>query len=226
MLKSKYIFFTFIGLSSFLFLQGCIVTQSDIGILKTQIAALNKSLEDVQRNQVSVDQQMGDITVQLTQSVDNLNNFDYKIDSISTKLDNISAMLEGGKNFSYQMLPGDIFIQAKSQFDAAQYEQAANGFSLYIKNAPEGQNVEEAYILLSDSYYNTKEYQKAAVSAATLLEKFPASRYTPNARVLYARSILPLNKKDEAATYLKSVMQDFKNTPAAADAKKILEEIK
>ncbi|MDR0646356.1 MAG: hypothetical protein LBG46_05265 [Elusimicrobiota bacterium] len=194
--------------------------------MKTQIAALNKTLEDVQRNQISVDQQMEDVSIRLTQSVDNLDNFDYKLDSISTKLDNISAALENGKNTAYQMLPGDIFIQAKSQFDAAQYEQAANGFSLYIKNAPEGQNIEEAYTFLSESYYNQKEYQKAAVAAATMLEKFPQSRYTPNARVLYARSILPISKKEEAVTYLKSVIQDFKNTPSAAEAKKILEGIK
>jgi TolA-binding protein len=224
MRKLKSLFFT--GLGSLLLLSGCIVTQSDVGVLKTQIAALNKTLQDVQRTQSSVDQQMEDVTIQLTQSVDNLNNFDYKLDAISTKLDNVAALLNSEAQKAYQMLPGDIYNEAKTRLDAKQYEAAANGFALYIKNAPEGQNIEEAYLYLSESYFNLKEYQKAAVAVATLLDKYPGSKYTADARILYARTILPLGKKDEASTYLKSVVQDFKNTPQAATADNLLKEIK
>jgi len=216
--------FIFMLLGS-LFLQGCFVTQSDIGVLKTQIAALNKTLQDVQRTQSSVDQQMSDVTIQLTQSVDNIQNFDYKLDSISAKLDNISAKLENGKNAGYQMPPSEVYSQAKAQFDAKQFDGAISGFNLYIKTAPDGQNAEDAYLYLAAAYENKKEYQKAAVAAANLLEKYPKSRHTANARIIYARSILPLGKKDEAINYLKSVMQDFKNTPEAAEAAKLLEGI-
>jgi TolA-binding protein len=219
----KKVIYIFTGLGSFLFLQGCFVTQSDIGVLKTQIAALNQTLQNVQRNQAAADQQMEDVTAQLTQSVDNLNNFDYKLDAISAKLDNISVQLES-KNAV--MLPSEIYAEAKTQFDAKKYSAASTGFALYVKNAPEGQHAEESYLYLAESLYNLKEYQKAAVSAATLLDKFPKSKYTPAARVLYAQSILPLGKKTEAANYLKSVVQDYKTSTEAAQAKKLIEGIK
>jgi TolA-binding protein len=223
---NKKIFLIITGLSSLLFLQGCIVTQADIGVLKTQIAALNQTLQDVQRNQASVDHQMEDITDRLTQSVDNLHNFDYKLDAITTKLGDISSQLDVVKEAGYKMPPAEVYAQAKTQFDAKQYESAASGFSLYLKEAPQGAQAQGAWLFLSGSYFNIGEYQKAAVTAATLLEKYPDSRHTANARILYARSILPLGKKDEAQKYLKSVVQDFRNTPEAAEAARLLEGIK
>jgi TolA-binding protein len=223
---NKKVFLIITGLSSLLFLQGCIVTQADIGVLKTQIAALNQTLQDVQRNQASVDQQMEDITERLTQSVDNLHNFDYKLDEITSKLDNISVSLDGVKEAAYKMPPAEIYAQAKTQFDAKQYESAASGFSLYLKEAPQGAEAQGAWLFLAGSYFNMQDYQKAAVAAATLLDKYPSGRYTANARILYARGILPLGKKDEAVKYLKSVAQDFKNTPESAEAARLLEGIK
>lgn len=215
----------FTGLGSLFLLQGCIASQTDIGVLKTQVAALNKTLQDMQRNQVSVDQQLEDVTTQLTKTVENLNEFDYKLSAISTKLDNISTQLsskEGAQQ--YQMLPGDIYKEAKSQYDSALYDSAVKGFALYLKTSPEGENAQEAYYYLSDSYYNQKEYQKAAVAVATLLDKYPQSKLTASARILYAKCILPLNKKEEAQTYLKSVIQDFKDTPEAQNAQNLLKE--
>ena len=221
MFNRKTIFIlTFLG--SFFFLQGCLVTQSDIGVLKTQISALNKTLQDVQRSQASTDQQMSDVTAQLTQSVDNLNNFDYKLDEISTKLDNISAQIGGIKETNFKMLPSDIYMQAKAQFDAKQYDGAISGFNLYLKEAPQGADAENALIFLAGSYFNKQDFQRAAVTAAALLEKYPKSRHTANARILYARSIMPLGKEEEAAKYLKSVVQDFKDTPEAAEATRLL----
>lgn len=212
-----------LGCFSLFVLSGCFATQDDVSVLKTQVAALNKTLQDLQKNQASTGSQMEELTIQLTQSGENLKDFDYKLDDLSSKLDNIVSILN---KESVSMLPTDIFAEAQKQFKAGRCEQAIKGYSLYIKDAPEGQNIQEAYLNTAICQYNLKEYQKAAVSSATLLDKFPSSSYTAQARVLYAQSILPLNKKDEAKTYLKSVVQDFKNTKEATEAKNLLEGIK
>ncbi len=213
-----------LGCFSLFVLSGCFATQDDVSVLKTQVAALNKTLQDLQKNQAAAGTQMEDLTIQLTQSGENLKDFDYKLDDLSSKLDNIASMLN--KEGSAAMLPSDIFAEAQKQFKAEQCAQALRGYTLYIKDAPDGQNIQEAYLNAATCQYNLKEYQKAAVSAATLLDKFPKSEYTAQARILYAQSILPLNKKEEAKTYLKSVVQDFKNTKEATEAKKLLEGIK
>ncbi|MDR0953429.1 MAG: outer membrane protein assembly factor BamD [Elusimicrobiota bacterium] len=221
---SKKLCLIFTGLSPFFFC-GCLATQNDVNVLKTQVAVLNQTLQDMQRTQADTEQQMEDLTTQLVQSGDNLSNFDYKLDNLSTKLDNISTMLSGSK-YEYKMLPSDIYAEAKTQFDAKKYAAAINGFTLYIKNAPQGQNIEETYLYLAESYFNLKDYQNAAINAALLLDKFPKSKHIAQARVLYAKSILPLDKKDEAKSYLKSVQQDFKGTPQASEAASLLKGIK
>ena len=220
--------FIFTGLSSLLFLTGCFATQDDVSVLKTQVSALNKTLQEMQRNQASSSQQMETLGEKLTQSSENLKDFDFKLDALSAKLDNITSMVTAAaqKQTEYKMLPGDIFEEAQTQFEAGQFDLAVKGFNLYLKSAPEGQYAQDTYLMLGESYFNQKDYQRAAVSAATLLDKYPGSKQTAAARVLYAKSILPLNKKEEAKTYLKSVVQDFKDTPQAEQAKKLLEGIK
>ena len=207
-----------LGLGSPFFLCGCFATQDDVKVLKTQVAALNKTLENLQKNQAGLDVQMEDLMSQLVQSSENLKDFDYKLDNIT------SALEKDGSD--YKMPPGEIYSQAKSQLDSAQYASAAKGFALYIQNAPNGQNIEESYLYLAQALFNLEDYQKAAVSSATLLDKFPKSKHTAAARIIYARSIIPLGKKDEAKNYLQSVVQDYKGSTEAAEAKKLIGEIK
>lgn len=219
-----------LGLSSLLFFCGCFATQDDVSVLKTQVAALNRTLQDVQRNQAASSQQMEDLGEKLTQSSDNLKDFDYKLDALSAKLDNITTIVttveKQKQQPDYQMLPSDIFADAKTQFENSHFDSAVKGFNLYLKSAPDGQFAQDTYLMLGQSYYGQQDYQRAAVAAATLLDKYPNSKQTAQARILYAKSIIPLNKKEEAKTYLKSVVQDFKDTPQAEEAKQLLDGMK
>lgn len=219
------LFLIFVGIGSLSFC-GCVATRDDISILKTQIAALNKTLQSVQSNQAANDQQIQDLSVQLTQANDNLREFNYKLDQVSSKLDNITSVLDSQESALYQTPPSELYEQAKKQFDNKNYSAAAEGFSLYIKAAPQGANIEEAYFYLAKSNLELKDYQQAAINIATLLDKYPDSKLTAQSRILYAKSIWPLEKKEEAVTYLKSVVQDFKNTDFAKEAKKLLETYK
>ena len=224
-MKFRKFFLFFVGISS-LFVCGCVATQDDMSILKTQISALNKTLQSVQANQASNDQQIQDLSAQLTQANDNLREFNYKLDQLSSKLDNITTALGSQEGVQYQMSPTEIFDEAKKQFDNKNYATAVEGFNLYVKTAPQGASIEEAYFYLAKSNLELKDYQQAALNAATLLDRYPNSKLTAQSRLLYAQSIWPLNKKDEAVMYLKSILQDFKNTDFAKEAKKLLETYK
>ena len=224
-MKFRSVFLIFVGINSLCFC-GCVATRDDISILKTQIAALNKTLQSVQSNQASNDQQIQDLSAQLTQANDNLREFNYKLDQVSSKLDNITTSLSAQETEEYKMSPTELFEEAVKQFNNKNYSAAAEGFNLYIKSAPEGANIEDAYFYLAKSNYELKDYQQAALNAATLIDKYPDSKLTAQSRLLYAQSIWPLNKKDEAVMYLKSVVQDFKNTDFAKEAKKLLETYK
>ena len=224
-MKFRNFFLFFVGINS-LFLCGCVATRDDISILKTQISSLNKTLQSVQANQAASDQQIQDLSVQLAEANDNLKDFNYKLDQVSSKLDNINTSINSKETSTYKASPTELYAEAKNQFDNKNYAAAAEGFNLYIKSAPNGANIEEAYLYLAKSNLELKDYQKAAVNAATLIDKYPNSKLTAQTRIVYAQSILPLNKKDEATMYLKSVVQDFKNTDFAKEAKDLLKNIK
>ena len=224
-MKFRNLFLIFVGINS-LFLCGCVATRDDISILKTQISALNKTLQSVQANQAASDQQIQDLSVQLTEANDNLRDFNYKLDQVSSKLDNITSSISEKGTTQYKSSPTELFAEAKKQFDNKNYAAAAEGFNLYIKSAQNGANIEEAYLYLAQSNLELKDYQVAAVNAATLIDKYPNSKLTAQARIVYAKSILPLNKKDEATMYLKSVVKDYKNTDFAKEAKDLLKNIK
>ncbi len=221
--RNIYKLFLLTGCAS-LFLCGCLATQEDTAILKLQVSELNKILQELQQNQADNAVQMEEIMGRLTVATDHIENFDYKLDDLSSKLDNLEASV---KNSNTAVLPTEIYAQAKKQFEEKQYDSALKGFGLYLKaTESKGISAQEAYLNIAKIYLEQKEYQSAAVTAATLMEKFPKSSLTASARLIYAKSLLPLNKKDEAKNYLESIIQDYPKSKAVKEAKTILKGIK
>ena len=216
--------FFILGGASFLF-SGCLATQEDTQILKIQIAQLDKTLQELQKNQADNAVQMEELIGRLTQATDNLENFEYKIESLNSKLDNIESTV--GKTQNTTVFPSEIYAQAKKQFEDKQYDAALQGYGLYLKaTESRGTYAQEAYLNSAIIYLEKKDYQAAAIAAATLMEKFPKTSLMPDARLVYAKSVMNLNKKDEAKTYLKSIEQDFPKSNAAKEAKTLLKGIK
>ncbi len=222
-MKSYIRLFFILGGASFLF-SGCLATQEDTQILKIQIAQLDKTLQDLQKNQADNAVQMEELIGRLTQATDNLENFDYKIENLNSKLDNIEASVSKANN---TVFPSEIYAQAKKQFEEKQYDAALQGYGLYLKSTESrGTYAQEAYLNSATIYLEKQDYQAAAIASATLMEKFPKSSLMPDARLIYAKSIINLDKKDEAKTYLKSISQDFPKSKAAKEAKTLLKGIK
>ena len=222
MIRNLYRFFL-LGSASLL-VCGCLATQEDTSILKLQISELNKILQELQQNQADNAVQMEEIMGRLTMATDHIENFDYKIDNLSSKIDNLEASV---KNANTTVLPTEIYAQAKKQFEEKQYDSALQGFGLYLKATEyKGASAQEAYLNIARIYLEQKEYKSAAVTAATLMEKFPKSSLMASARLVYAKSIIPLDKKEEAKNYLESIIQDYPKSKAAKEAATVLKGIK
>lgn len=223
MIRNFYKLFLFIGGASFL-LSGCFATQEDTAILKLQISELNRTLQNLQLNQADNAVQMEEIMGRLTQATDHIENFDYKLDELNSKIDNLEVSLKNNKT---SVLPTEIYAQAKKQFEEKQYDSALKGFGLYLKATEyKGTSAQEAYLNIARIYYEQKDYQSAAVTAATLMEKFPNGSLIASARLVYAKSILPLGKTEEARNYLDSILEDYPKSKAAKEAATVLKGIK
>lgn len=113
----------------------------------------------------------------------------------------------------------ELLLTAEKRLQSRDYAQAAAGLEDYLKKFPEGSLTDAATYDLGLAYYGLRLWEKAGRQFAVLLDKYPKSGQTPGARLHYALCLLNLKKsRDEAKTYLESIVADFPKSPEAADA--------
>ena len=208
-----------------LLLSGCLASERDMGTLKLQLQELNQTIALMQANQAELAGKMEELNQNLAVSNENLSQLDGQLFNLSSKLDDINAVVTGGQGAAGAasvMLPSDVFNEAKNHLTKQAYDLAVTGFKLYIEKYPEGENIQQAYIYLGDAYAAQGQARPAAIAYATVLQKFPESKLIPTARLKYARSIIPLGKTEEAKRYLNSIIQEFGRSPEARLAKEEL----
>lgn len=185
-------------------LSGCIASERDMSTLKLQLQELNATIVQMQSNQAELAGKMDELNSNLSASNENLAQVDAQINKLSAKLDDLSVSVrtapaaQAEKAQTAQpaaLLPSDLFAEAKSHLDKGAYEPAAMGFKLYTSKYPDSENVEQAYMYMGDAYIAAGQTKSGAVAYATLLQKFPKSKFIPSARLKYALSIVPLGKK-------------------------------
>ena len=216
-------------------LSGCfLASQQDMSSLQGQLKELNATITQMQANQAELASKMDELNQNLAVSNENLAQSGSQFSNLSAKLDDITALVQGGRTIGNPVnaegdpvaqpiqnavLPSDLFAEAKNHLDKGSYEAAATGFKLYISKYPQSEKTEQAYMYMGDAYIAAGQTKKGAVAYATILQKFPTSQLTPAARLKYALSIVPLGKTDEAKRYLSSVVTDFPKAPEAVQAK-------
>jgi TolA-binding protein len=113
----------------------------------------------------------------------------------------------------------ELLLTSQRRLQAHDYALAAAGLEDYLKKFPGGALTDVAAYDLGLSYYGLKQWEKAGREFAVVLDKYPKSGQTPGARLHYALCLVSLKKnRDEARTYLESIVADFPKTPEAKDA--------
>ena len=113
----------------------------------------------------------------------------------------------------------ELLLTSEQRLQARDYAQAAAGLEDYLKKFPGGALTDVATYDLGLSYDGQRLWGKAGRQFAIVLEHYPKSGQTPGARLHYALCLLNLRKsRDEARTYLESIVADFPKSPEAKDA--------
>ena len=113
----------------------------------------------------------------------------------------------------------ELLLTAEKRLQANDYAQAASGLEDYLKKFPAGALTDVATYDLGLAYDGQRLWEKAGRQFAVVLERYPKSGQTPGARLHYALCLLGLRKsRDEARTYLESILADFPNSPEAKSA--------
>lgn len=113
----------------------------------------------------------------------------------------------------------ELLVVAEKRLSARDYAQAASTLEDYLKKFPGGALTDVATYDLGLAYFGLRSWEKAGTRFATVLDKYPKSGQTPGARLHYARCLVNLKKsREEARTYLESIVADFPRSPEAKEA--------
>ena len=166
---------------------GCVASERDMGALKLQLKELNETLAVMQTNQAELAGKIEELNQNLSVSGEKFSELDSQMTALSAKLDDITAVVKqnpaAAQEAAPALLPSEVFNEAKSHLNLQAYDLAADGFKLYIDQYPDGENIQQAYIYLGDSYAGLDEIKPAAIAYATVLQKFPDSKLIPTARL-------------------------------------------
>jgi tol-pal system protein YbgF len=113
----------------------------------------------------------------------------------------------------------ELLLTSEKRLQAHDFAQAVSGFEDYLKKFPGSGLADVATYDLGLAYYGLKRWEKAGRQFASVLDKYPKSGQTPGARLHYALCLINLKKnRDEARTYLESILADFPKSPEAKSA--------
>jgi TolA-binding protein len=97
--------------------------------------------------------------------------------------------------------------KAWSLFGLERYTEAAEYFEQAATMVKDENVLQEAFIKLGDSWFSSKQYEKAAAAYRDFLLRFPSSSYSVNARFQLSESLARLGRVEEAVQELRIIEQ-------------------
>ncbi len=90
------------------------------------------------------------------------------------------------------------------------YQQAIEKASSVLEFYPKSKYVDDALMLLGESFFHRREYSKALRKFEEITELYPDSKFIPNARLLMAKTYSGLQKFDDAERQFRELALDTK----------------
>lgn len=119
-----------------------------------------------------------------------------------------------------ETIDGDALFQSGYlSFTKGDYELAADYLNRYLEHFPHSGRAEEAHFLLADSFYYSKEYQKAFDLFSNLESQYPAGDKIGEARVKAALCLQKLGKTQLAVDLLRKTLKEH---PDSVDKNRVL----
>jgi tol-pal system protein YbgF len=221
-------------LAAGLWLAGCASTPEEDPVLQGKLSDLDSrttNIERVVQNQSLLslaqraDQMQNEVSV-LRGRIEVLENSNDQLrkqqKDLYADLDKrISAMAAGqtpGPAAAGQPAPGadqGAYNQAFDVLKGGRYADAIVGFRQFLQAYPQSSLADNAQYWLGESYYVTRDFQNAAASFQTVLDRWPDSRKAPDALLKLGYTQAELGRTAQARITLTSVSTRYPGSDAA-----------
>jgi len=183
--------------------------------MSRQIEALT---EEVRRLRGDIDTMQRDLERARTQQKDQYVDLDTRLRAAETALTAAQASVPaGGPEAQYQA--------AFNLMKDGKYDEAVTALKDFLAKNPQHELAPNAMYWLGEAYYVRRDYPAALTAFQGLLTDYPGNRKTPDALLKVGFCQAELKRPGPARTALARVVQEFPDTPAAAEAKARLERI-
>ena len=145
---------------------------------------------------------------------------------IYTRLVNMKdSQLRGEAQFGvaqcYEKMAEDATAQNNPAGATQLYDRAFQEYKRVYDNFPDSGRVGEAVAQMANYYYRQQDYARAVDTFETVLANHPDARFLDVILFNYGRCLYRMNRRPEARQRFDQLIQDYPESPLAADAKKI-----
>ncbi len=183
--------------------------------MSRQIEALT---EELRKLRGEFDQVQHELERSRTQQRDQYVDLDTRLRAAEASLTAAQAgVTPGGPEAEYQA--------AFNLLKDGKYDEAAMALREFIARNPQHELAPNAMYWLGEAHYVRRDYPAALAAFEGLLKDYPATRKAPDALLKAGYCQYELKRLGPARTTLTRVVQEFPDTPAAAEAKARLERI-
>jgi TolA-binding protein len=197
---------------------------ADIRMLEQRIERIETALSDLTQqlgNQVSEQANAtrklsADQTVRLNEALESVRVLREQLAETNQRL---TAMLEKS---TAPAGATELFENARADYMAGNYPLAVQGFTEFLKAAPQHGNAASAKYYMGEAYRLERKLTEALASYDRLIGEHPKSEQIPNARVRRAEVLNELGRVKEARAEYETVLKESPNTEAATFAKQRL----
>ena len=149
------------------------------------------------------------------------------------------ALLHIGHTY-YAQLPSEWwFLPPGAEKDQTSVRRAITAYQAVTRQHPTSEEAKTAQerieecrqklasheLYVARFYYAQRRFKATGMRTAYLLEHYPTSGFAPEALLLGARALVEQKETPKARQYLKRLLQDFGQSPEAAEAKTLLEDL-
>lgn len=199
--------------------------------IEKQLDELTRLLESRNRMQVRFQNQLDELSQEVSQINGSLELFNHKIEQIENRQRNLYQLIDEQKN-AIAKAPDNtspdskepVAVDEKAAYQSAvdlvlvekDYEQAITAFEAFVIDHPDSSLVANSQYWLGQLLYKEKKRDEARVAFLIVTEKYPDS--SKRADALFKVGIIDeyLGKKDSAKVFYQKVLKEYADSSAAS----------
>lgn len=205
--------------------------QREVSMLRGDIDLLNHELGQIKKQQkdiyVDLDQRIQDID----QRLEDVRKAPLLQPSANAGFSGAGALDPGEQNVSIEAAQSALTEEQEYQntlgiLKAGRYEEAIQGFQIYLISYPESELAANAQYWMAEAYYVLKNYESAVAHFQKVISAYPDSRKISDAYLKLGFSYYELQKWKDAKSTLDKVVVDHPNSTAARLASRRIDRMK